>query len=212
MSRTTSRTIVAGFCVAALTLTGCGSDDDKASDTTTTTKVEATTTTAAAAELEITDVWARQSPMGTTAGAIYLSITSPVDDELVGASVPTTVAGKTEIHETVMGDGNMTTTTAMGGGDMSTTTAMGGGDMSTTTAMGGSDMSTTTAMGSGTMTMRPVESIKLPKGTKVELKPGGYHIMLLELVKPLEVGDKIELTLTFTEAGEKTVTAEVRES
>ena len=201
MSRTTSRTIVAGFCVAALTLTGCGSDDDKASDTTTTTKVEATTTTAAAAELELTDVWARQSPMGTTAGAIYLSITSPVDDELVGASVPTTVAGKTEIHETVMGDGNMTTTTAMGGGDMSTTTAMGG-----------SDMSTTTAMGSGTMTMRPVESIKLPKGTKVELKPGGYHIMLLELVKPLEVGDKIELTLTFTEAGEKTVTAEVRES
>ena len=201
MSRTTSRTIVAGFCVAALTLTGCGSDDDKASDTTTTTKVEATTTTAAAAELELTDVWARQSPMGTTAGAIYLSITSPVDDELVGASVPTTVAGKTEIHETVMGDGNMTTTTAMGGGDMSTTTAMGG-----------SDMSTTTAMGSGTMTMRPVESIKLPKGTKVELKPGGYHIMLLDLVKPLEVGDKIELTLTFTEAGEKTVTAEVRES
>ena len=200
MSRTTSRTIVAGFCVAALTLTGCGSDDDKASDTTTTTKVEATTTTAAAAELELTDVWARQSPMGTTAGAIYLSITSPVDDELVGASVPTTVAGKTEIHETVLAEDN--------GSD----TSMGDGNMTTTTAMGGSDMSTTTAMGSGTMTMRPVESIKLPKGTKVELKPGGYHIMLLDLVKPLEVGDKIELTLTFTEAGEKTVTAEVRES
>ena len=200
MSRTTSRTIVAGFCVAALTLTGCGSDDDKASDTTTTTKVEATTTTAAAAELELTDVWARQSPMGTTAGAIYLSITSPVDDELVGASVPTTVAGKTEIHETVLAE------------DSGSDTSMGDGNMSTTTAMGGSDMSTTTAMGSGTMTMRPVESIKLPKGTKVELKPGGYHIMLLDLVKPLEVGDKIELTLTFTEAGEKTVTAEVRES
>ena len=200
MSRTTSRTIVAGFCVAALTLTGCGSDDDKASDTTTTTKVEATTTTAAAAELELTDVWARQSPMGTTAGAIYLSITSPVDDELVGASVPTTVAGRTEIHETVLAE------------DSGSDTSMGGSDMSTTTAMGGSDTSTTTAMGSGTMTMRPVESIKLPKGTKVELKPGGYHIMLLELVKPLEVGDKIELTLTFTEAGEKTVTAEVRES
>ena len=200
MSRTTSRTIVAGFCVAALTLTGCGSDDDKASDTTTTTKVEATTTTAAAAELELTDVWARQSPMGTTAGAIYLSITSPIDDELVAASVPTTVAGKTEIHETVLAE------------DSGSDTSMGDGNMSTTTAMGGSDMSTTTAMGSGTMTMRPVESIKLPKGTKVELKPGGYHIMLLELVKPLEVGDKIELTLTFTEAGEKTVTAEVRES
>ena len=211
MSRTTSRTIVAGFCVAALTLTGCGSDDDKASDTTTTTKVEATTTTAAAAELELTDVWARQSPMGTTAGAIYLSITSPVDDELVGASVPATVAGKTEIHETVLADDGGSDT-SMGDGNMTTTTAMGGSDMSTTTAMGGSDMSTTTAMGSGTMTMRPVESIKLPKGTKVELKPGGYHIMLLELVKPLEVGDKIELTLTFTEAGEKTVTAEVRES
>ena len=201
MSRTTSRTIVAGFCVAALTLTGCGSDDDKASDTTTTTKVEATTTTAAAAaELELTDVWARQSPMGTTAGAIYLSITSPVDDELVGASVPATVAGKTEIHETVLAE------------DSGSDTSMGDGNMSTTTAMGGSDMSTTTAMGSGTMTMRPVESIKLPKGTKVELKPGGYHIMLLDLVKPLAKGDKVQLTLTFDKAGTKTVTATVRDA
>ena len=52
------------------------------------------------------------------------------------------------------------------------------------------------------MTMRPVESIELPAGKTVKLEPGGYHIMLLDLVKPLEVGEKIELTLTFDKAGE----------
>jgi copper(I)-binding protein len=35
--------------------------------------------------------------------------------------------------------------------------------------------------------------------------------MLLDLVKPLEVGQSIDVTLTFDKAGEKTVTAEVRE-
>lgn len=195
MSLTIPRTILAGLCIATISLTGCGSDDNKASTTTTTTEAatttEAITTTAVPAELELTDVWARQSPMGTTAGAIYLNITSPVDDELVGASVPTTVAGKTEIHETVMGDADHGSAPTMGGS---------------------SDMTTTTAMGSSTMTMKPVDAIQLPAGSQVELKPGGYHIMLLELVKPLTVGDKIELTLTFSDAGEKTVTAEVRES
>ena len=203
-TRSTPRAIVAGLCIAAITLTGCGSNDDKADTTTTTATTEATTTAAAAAaELELTDVWARQSPMGTTAGAIYLSITSPVDDELVGASVPSTVAGKTEIHETVVAEEGAGSAPTMGGSSQ----------MTTTTAMGGaSEMTTTTAMGAGTMTMKPVKSIELAAGTKVELKPGGYHIMLLELVKPLKVGDSIELTLTFSTAGEKTVTAEVRES
>jgi hypothetical protein len=87
-----------------------------------------------------------------------------------------------------------------------------GGDteMTTTTAMGDST-ETTMAEGSESMTMQPVDSIELPAGEAVELKPGGYHIMLLDLVKPLEVGQSIDVTLTFDKAGEKTVTAEVRE-
>jgi copper(I)-binding protein len=37
----------------------------------------------------------------------------------------------------------------------------------------------------------------VPAGGVVELKPGGYHIMLIDLVMPLEAGEAIELTLTF---------------
>jgi copper(I)-binding protein len=72
----------------------------------------------------------------------------------------------------------------------------------TTMAMG-SD--TTMAMGEGEMGMRPVEFIELPAGEAVELKPGGYHIMFIDLVKPLEVGTSIALTLVFENAGEITI-------
>ena len=66
-------------------------------------------------------------------------------------------------------------------------------------------------MGDGMMTMQPVDSIPVPAGEKVELKPGGYHVMLLDVKKVLAVGDTIDVTLTFEKAGEVTTTAEVRE-
>lgn len=194
---TRTRVAAAGLVAGALLLAGCGSDDTSSSDTTAPATTAPATTTTVAAELQITDAWARQSPMGTTAGAVYLTITSPIDDALVGASVPTSVAGTTEVHETVAaGEPGMTTTT---GGDMAATTAATS-DATTTTMGGGSD----------SMTMRPVDSIALPAGEAVALEPGGFHIMLLDLVAPLEVGQRIEVTLTFAEAGEQTVTADVR--
>jgi len=49
--------------------------------------------------------------------------------------------------------------------------------------------------------MRQVESIVLPAGTSVILKPGGYHVMLLDLVDPLKEGDLLNLTLVFEKAG-----------
>lgn len=64
---------------------------------------------------------------------------------------------------------------------------------------------TTVAMGGGEMTMRPVEFVELPAGVAVELKPGGYHIMMLNLVKPLELGTTIQVTLVFENAGEVTI-------
>lgn len=51
--------------------------------------------------------------------------------------------------------------------------------------------------GTGQMAMMPVESIPVPAGGSVELKPGSYHIMLIELVAPLEAGAVVPLTLTF---------------
>lgn len=59
------------------------------------------------------------------------------------------------------------------------------------------------------MRMRQVESIALPKGTAVELKPGGLHIMFVGLKAPLKNGEKFPLKLKFEKAGEVTVTVNV---
>lgn len=47
------------------------------------------------------------------------------------------------------------------------------------------------------MTMRPVDSIEIPAKGLARLQPGGYHIMLINLYKPLRVGDRISLRLVF---------------
>jgi len=64
----------------------------------------------------------------------------------------------------------------------------------------------------GMMGMQPVARLEIPAGGSVELKPGSYHVMLIDLTQELKPGDEIEITLTFEKAGEVTVTAEVRES
>jgi len=69
--------------------------------------------------------------------------------------------------------------------------------------------SDTTMMGSGEMVMQEVESIAIPAGEAVELKPGGYHVMLIDLVAPLEIGQEFDVVLTFANAGEVTVTVVV---
>ena len=68
----------------------------------------------------------------------------------------------------------------------------------------------TVAEGDG-MTMRQVDSIDLPPGEAVQLKPGGYHIMLIDLKKPLKRGARVPLTLTLEKAGKRKVVATVRD-
>ena len=66
----------------------------------------------------------------------------------------------------------------------------------------------------GVMKMRAIPAVALPAGKPVELSPGGYHVMLMDLSQPLKDGDKVPLTLTFADkSGKKTtqdVTATVR--
>jgi copper(I)-binding protein len=169
--------------VGALALVACGDDDDSGDS------------------LTVTDPWARTSPMAVDVGAGYLRIESADGDQLVGVSVDPSVAGRVEIHETVMADGEMTATT-MAEGDMTATT-MAGDEM----AEEGGDMGD---MG-GAMTMRAIPALDLPAGETVSLEPGGYHIMLLELPEPLELGDTFDATLEFAEADPVTVTFEVRD-
>ena len=50
------------------------------------------------------------------------------------------------------------------------------------------------------MKMRAVPALDLPAGKTVELKPGGYHVMLLDLKAPLAKGASVPLTLVFQDA------------
>jgi len=43
----------------------------------------------------------------------------------------------------------------------------------------------------------------------VELKPGGYHIMLMDLKRPLNAGETFPITLHFARAGDITATVVV---
>ncbi|MEP7173532.1 MAG: copper chaperone PCu(A)C [Aestuariivirga sp.] len=61
----------------------------------------------------------------------------------------------------------------------------------------------------GVATMRPIESLEIPAGGSVELKPGGYHIMLMGLKAPLKKGGMIMLKLKFEHAGMVDVMAHV---
>jgi len=59
------------------------------------------------------------------------------------------------------------------------------------------------------MRMREVRTLDLPKGKPVKLESGGYHIMLMNLGKPIAAGDAVPLTLTI-ENGGKQETVEVK--
>jgi len=66
-------------------------------------------------------------------------------------------------------------------------------------------------MNGDVMSMVPVPSLEIPTGGEVTLKPGGYHVMLIDLQQALSVGDTIEVTLIFQNAGRVTFQAEIRE-
>ncbi len=63
----------------------------------------------------------------------------------------------------------------------------------------------------GVARMRPLaDGLALPAGGAVSLAPGGYHLMLLEPVKPLVEGERVEATLRFAQAPEQRVVFAVR--
>jgi periplasmic copper chaperone A len=149
-----------------------------------------------AGSIEISDAWARTSPMVSGAGAAYMVIknTGSEADALLGGSSP--AAKSVEVHETYLVEESPAASMGMGGME-SPEASMDGG------------------MGSGSsggmMGMRRIESLEIPAGGSVELKPGGYHIMMIELTAPLKAGDKVEITLNFAKAGDVKVTADVKD-
>lgn len=55
-------------------------------------------------------------------------------------------------------------------------------------------------MDNGVMKMRAMPALDLPANQAVELKPGGYHLMLMDLKTPLTKDSSVALTLTFKDA------------
>lgn len=140
------------------------------------------TSTSPSAAVSVSEPWVRVTPSTAMTAAAYMTLTSSQANALMSASVPSSVAGMVELHKT---------------------TAM---KMSETTSGSG----TTTTSSSGMIGMHQVSSIPLPAGMGVKLAPGGYHIMLMQLAKPVTAGEHIPITLKFSKGPSVTVQAEAR--
>lgn len=66
------------------------------------------------------------------------------------------------------------------------------------------------AMQGDTMKMRAVPGLDLPAGKLVELKPGGYHVMLMDLKRQIKPGESVPLTLVFESKDKKRQSVEVQ--
>jgi copper(I)-binding protein len=143
--------------------------------------------------IRITDPWARPSPAMAGAGAAYMVIENSTStaDTLTGGSSP--VAKAVEVHETVV----------MNSAAPAASKAMGGMQ----SPAGSAGKGASPAM----MGMQKVDRLEIPAAGSVELKPGSYHIMLIDLTQELKAGEKIEITLNFEKAGDVKVMAEVRQ-
>ena len=66
------------------------------------------------------------------------------------------------------------------------------------------------SMENGVMKMSPVDAIDLPAGQSVKLAPGGLHVMLLDLKRPLKAGESVPLALTVERADKSQSTIEIK--
>lgn len=190
----TTTAMLAGVLVVAMAIAGCSSSDEKGD--------EAPSTTSGASDApQVSDVWARASIAGNNTAIYFVIDGGSAQDKLVSVSVPEGTGASTEIHETVPVDEEDA------GGDMADShdgdahMGEGSSDMSDGDHGGGSKM----------MTMRPVDGIDVPAGGRVVLEPGGYHVMVMDLERDLVGGEELPVTLTFEQAGDIEVVAEVRE-
>jgi len=130
------------------------------------------------ATVTVEGAWARTSPSMVSRGAAYMSITTTVDDVLTGVTVDASIAAAAEIHEMVMA----TESTMSMDSTMETESSM--------------------PMDTGEMTMRRIMELAVPADGGARLEPGGFHIMLVDLTKPLISGSTFDLALIFARAGE----------
>lgn len=81
------------------------------------------------------------------------------------------------------------------GAFMQITSAQGGKLVSVATPLAGVAEIHEMKMDGSVMKMSAMPSLELPAGKAVELKPGGYHVMLMDLKQQVKDGDTVPLTL-----------------
>ncbi|MCU0949917.1 MAG: copper chaperone PCu(A)C [Burkholderiaceae bacterium] len=59
------------------------------------------------------------------------------------------------------------------------------------------------ALENNVMRMRAITALDLPAGRGVALKPGGYHVMLMDLKQQLKIGDMVPITLEIEQGGQR---------
>jgi hypothetical protein len=83
--------------------------------------------------------------------------------------------------------------------------------LSVTSSISGSTMIHETVVDEKSVaSMNMVDTLVIPAGKSVVLKPGGTHVMLMDLKEPVTGKDKIELDLKFENAGDVKVEASVK--
>lgn len=96
------------------------------------------------------------------------------------------------------------------GAFMQITSAQGGKLVSAQSPLAGVTEVHEMAMEGDVMKMRAVPALELPANKAVELKPGGYHVMLMDLKQPLKAGENVPLTLTIETKDGKRETLELK--
>lgn len=96
------------------------------------------------------------------------------------------------------------------GAFMQITSATGGRLLSAATPVAGVVEVHEMKMEGSVMKMGAIPSLDLPAGKAVELKPGGYHVMLMDLKKELRAGDSVPLTLVVEGKDGKKETLEIK--
>jgi copper(I)-binding protein len=96
------------------------------------------------------------------------------------------------------------------GAFMQITSANGGKLVSASSPVAGLVEVHEMAMDGNVMKMRAVPALDLPAGKTVELKPGGYHVMLMDLKQQLKPGEAVPLTLVVEGRDGKRETIEVK--
>jgi copper(I)-binding protein len=91
------------------------------------------------------------------------------------------------------------------------TSAKGGRLLSASTPAAGVVEIHEMKMDGDTMRMRALSAgLELPAGQPVQLKPGGYHLMLMDLKRPLKDGEQIAVTLVIEGADKKRETLDIK--